>query len=476
VYDQLGGGFHRYSVDAKWIVPHFEKMSYDNSELLVTYALSYAILKNSNDKSTDLETGTHNSIRAVVGPDFYRAVAEGILGWVREVLADPEGGYAASQDADVGLDDDGDYFTWTRDEAAAVLGDKELEVASAYYDIGTAGEMHHNPSKNVLFIASDVPTISRLLRINEDDVEFLFHSAQDKLRAERSRRPAPFVDRTRYTSWNAMMASALLVAGPILGDNWARQHAIRTLQRIKSENSELDTVAHSPGGATGLLEDQVQTAAAALSAYEVTGDQTWLAWGTAIMERVYRDYRDEDRGGLFDVTQDQDREGLLGLRVKPLQDSPAPSPNGVAALAMIRLHHLTGDNTWEKRAEEQLRVFAGNTADLGLHGATYLRALDWFVSPVAHLVIVAAADDPAGQAMHDLALATALPRRVVQLLSPDGLSETTLPPALSAMLEVGAAPKAYVCIGTRCRLPAATLEDWQSLLDELSAGLGQTGN
>ena len=131
MYDQLGGGFHRYSVDAKWIVPHFEKMSYDNSELLKAYLDAYAAF----------------------GTEEYAEVARGIVRWVREVGSDPEAGYAASQDADVGLEDDGDYFTWTRDEAAAVLSGDELDVAAAYYDIGTAGEMHHNPAKNVLFVA-----------------------------------------------------------------------------------------------------------------------------------------------------------------------------------------------------------------------------------------------------------------------------------------------------------------------------------
>ena len=125
VYDQLGGGFHRYSVDAEWIVPHFEKMSYDNSELLKAYADAFALF----------------------GTEEYAAAARGIVRWVREVMSDPAGGYAASQDADVGLEDDGDYFTWTQDEAAAALSPEELEVAAAYYDIGTAGEMHHNPAR-----------------------------------------------------------------------------------------------------------------------------------------------------------------------------------------------------------------------------------------------------------------------------------------------------------------------------------------
>src|SRR5688572_12868873 len=161
MYDQLGGGFHRYSVDARWIVPHFEKMSYDNSELLKVYLDAYALF----------------------GQDEYSDVARGIVTWIREVLADDAGGYGASQDADVGLDDDGDYFTWTRDEAAAVLTPDELEIASAYYDIGTAGEMHHDPGKNVLFISATISGLAQRTGQSTETIEALPGSAQDKLRA-----------------------------------------------------------------------------------------------------------------------------------------------------------------------------------------------------------------------------------------------------------------------------------------------------
>ncbi len=191
VYDQLGGGFHRYSVDAEWIVPHFEKMSYDNSELLRVYLDAYFAAR-------------HGGIRR--GRPRNRALGE-------RGASDPEGGYAASQDADVGLEDDGDYFTWTRDEAAAVLDPEEMDVAAAYYDIGTAGEMHHNPSKNVLYVASTVSELARRTGRTEEVVDSLLDSARRKLKTARDQRPAPFVDRTRYTAWNAMMASALLHAG-----------------------------------------------------------------------------------------------------------------------------------------------------------------------------------------------------------------------------------------------------------------------
>jgi hypothetical protein len=443
MYDQVGGGFHRYSVDAKWIVPHFEKMSYDNSELLKAYLDAHATF----------------------GTEEYAEVARGIVRWVREVASEPEAGYAASQDADVGLEDDGDYFTWTRDEAAAILSGDELDVAAAYYDIGTAGEMHHNPGKNVLFVAAPLPTVARLTGLAEGAVRLLLESARLKLLEARTRRPAPFTDRTRYANWNAMMASAMLRAGAVLGDESARAHALATLGLLRRESPEPDALPHTPGGVTGLLDDQVQVAAAALDAYESTGDGQWLAWAEGLMERVWQDYWDEAAGGLFDTARGRGgEEGLLPARVKPVQDTPTPSPNGVAGVALMRLHELTGDVRWRERAGALVSAFAGRAAELGLHGSAFLLALDWYLNPTTHLVVIGAEGDEAAEAIHRAALASFVPRRVVQRLTPAQAAERKLPPALSGMLAAGPGTRGYACSGTTCGLPAATLDDWKQQL------------
>jgi uncharacterized protein YyaL (SSP411 family) len=389
MYDQIGGGFHRYSVDAEWIVPHFEKMSYDNSELLKAYLDAYAVF----------------------GTEEYAEIARGIVGWVRDVASDPEGGYAASQDADVGLDDDGDYFTWTLDEAAAVLSAGELEVAAAYYDIGTAGEMHHNPGKNVLFVAAPLAAVAARLGRSEDAAAGQLASVREKLRAARARRPTPFVDRTRYTSWNAMMASAMLRAGMVLDDGWAQAHALST------------------------------------------------------MERVWRDYRDVEVGGLFDIARGRaGQEGLLPAPAKPIQDTPTPSSNGTAGIVCARLHQLTGSPGWGERGAELVRAFAGHAADLGLHAATYLLAVDWQLSPVTHLVVVGERGDPVADRMHRAALSGFLPRRVVRRLAPGGAGTESLPPPLAAMIAAGRAPRGYACTGASCSAPAEDLETWQQTL------------
>jgi uncharacterized protein len=443
MYDQLGGGFHRYSVDAKWIVPHFEKMSYDNSELLKAYLDAYAAF----------------------GTEEYADVARGIVRWVREVASDPEAGYAASQDADVGLDDDGDYFTWTREEAAAVLSGDELDVAAAYYDIGTAGEMHHNPGKNVLFVAAPLPAVARLTGLAEDAARLALASARRKLLEARDRRPAPFVDRTRYANWNAMMASAMLRAGVVLGDEWARRHTLATLELLRRESPETDAVPHTPDGIMGLLDDQVQVAAAALDAYETTGDREWLGWAERIMERVWQDYWDDGSGGFFDTARGRgDEEGLLPARVKPVQDTPTPSPNGVAGITLVRLHELTGDARWRERAGALVAAFAGGALELGLHGSAFLLAMDWYLNPGTHLVVIGDEEDEAAEAMHRAALARFSPRRVVQRLTPPEAAAGRLPAAIAGMVAAGTGTRGYACVGTSCSLPAATLEEWEQLL------------
>ncbi|MFZ0687803.1 MAG: DUF255 domain-containing protein, partial [Terriglobales bacterium] len=177
VYDQLAGGFHRYSVDERWIVPHFEKMCYDNSELLKNYVHAYQ----------------------ATGDEFFAGVARDILRWMDEWLSDrAHGGFYASQDADYSMEDDGDYFTWTLAETRAVLTEEEAAVAILYYDIQESGDMHHNPAKNVLYMRSSATEIAGRLKISEDRARSLLEAARKKMYAARLERPTPYVDKTIY--------------------------------------------------------------------------------------------------------------------------------------------------------------------------------------------------------------------------------------------------------------------------------------
>ncbi len=234
VYDQLAGGFHRYSVDERWVVPHFEKMIYDNTELLRNYV---------------------HGFQSLVREDF-QAAAKEIIGWLDGTMTDREhGGFYASQDADIDLDDDGEYFTWTLDEAKEVLDPEELEVASRYYDIGELGDMHHNPAKNVLHRKYSVDELAATTGKSAEELQLLIESVRGKLMAARLGRPTPFIDRTLYTGWNAMGVTAYLETARVLRMDSARDFALLTLRRLLAEawsgEDLLNHVIGYPGRKTG---------------------------------------------------------------------------------------------------------------------------------------------------------------------------------------------------------------------------------
>jgi uncharacterized protein YyaL (SSP411 family) len=411
IRDHLGGGFHRYATDERWIVPHFEKMAYDNSELLRAYLSAYQAF----------------------GTPLFREVATGVVDWVLEVLSDAQrGAFYTSQDADVAFGDDGDYWTWTLEEAKAELNAREGAVVASVFDIAETGEMHHNPRKNVLWWKQSPA----------DDERPLLKDAMRKLKAARDRRQAPFVDRAAYVNWNAMMAAAFLQAGAVLDRPDCNALALKVLERIWAEAWDAGSgMSHVLGRSDprGMLDDNVQAAAAFLDAYEATGAAAWLERATGIMTYCAGAHGDDAAGGYFDVAQhraDRAGAGYLGTRAKPIQDAPTPSPNGVAALVLARLWAITAAPEWRTQLDCQLGAFAGAAPELSLHGATLLRAADWAVHPVTRIEIAGPAGSGPACAMHLLALQAYRPRKVV-------------------IRKIAAAPAATVCVGTTCSLPVA---------------------
>ena len=429
VVDQVGGGFHRYSVDERWVVPHFEKMSYDNAELLRAFLHGYAAF----------------------GTPLLRETAEGIATWVLEVLADEDrGGFGASQDADVGLHDDGDYFTWTPDEAAAVLDADEWDVARRRWDIYPEGEMHHHPEKNVLWVARTIDAIARETTREPGAVRDLVERARAKLKSARERREAPFVDHSVYVSWNAMLAEAFLEAGAILDRPECTAMALRTLDRIWTDGWDpalglphrlADTRTSNLTSHTAyLFDDQVQAASAMLAAHEHTGEARWLERADLLVRRMVADYWDAADGGFFDTRAAA--EALLTTRAKPIQDAPTSSANATAALVLLRLGVITGDAAHRERAEHLLTAFAGTAAEMGIHGSTYLRAVDFLIQSECKVVV---AEGPATSVgLLSEALRTYRPRRVV-VQQAAGASDALTPPA------------AMVCAASACAPPARTV-------------------
>ena len=442
--DHLGGGFHRYSTDERWLIPHFEKMSYDNAGLLRAYADGFGALRE---------------------PRF-AAVAREVVRFVREVLADPDGGYGASQDADQGSEDDGDYFTWSIAEVDRALTADEARVVVARFGLGTDARMPHDPARNVLFAAESPAAVAERTGLPRAAVESLLIGAVDRLRQVRRERPAPAIDRTRYGSWNAMLAGALIQGGPMIDSDWALDHGLTTLARLRREQSEPDRVAHAGGDGGLALDDQMQAAAAALDAFEATGQGTWLAWAEALVGRAVAELWDPEQGGFFDRPEDAEDRGLLAARSRAIQDAPTPSGNGTAGLVLSRLFELTGASRWRDHRDRLLAAFAARGRELGLFGATYLLALDWAVHPATHLVVTGPLGDPAAQALHREALRAFVPRRVVVRLTPEAPPGVAVTAAVAELSRDRSRVAGYCCTGAACLAPALTVAEWR---DRLSA-------
>jgi uncharacterized protein YyaL (SSP411 family) len=455
VYDQLGGGFHRYSVDERWIVPHFEKMSYDNSELLKNYVRAYQ----------------------ATGNEFFASVARDIIRWVDQWLSDRErGGFYASQDADYSMDDDGDYFTWTLEEAKAVLNDQEAQVACLHYDITEVGEMHHNPAKNVLFERASLQEIASRLNLPVDRVREILEIAKQKMYASRMNRPTPYIDQTVYVGWNSLCISAYLQAARALDLADVKHFALRSLDRILREAWNVPSglkhvVSYSnPSAAAresgGFLDDYASTTIACLDAYEATSDMTYFRRAEQIVEQMVERFYDDQAGGFFDSQPGLASLGVLATPRKAFQDSPTPAGNPMAAIALVRILAYSGKTEHRDRAEKTLGLLSGVAGQYGIFVATYGIAATMFANPHEQIVIVG--DDQAATELYRRASAVPkLGRSVLQLafnqVAPENLPRT-LAETLPHLTVQGGASYAVVCTNGSCKPPTLTVDELDCLL------------
>ncbi len=440
IYDQLGGGFHRYATDLRWLVPHFEKMAYDNGPLLSLYA---------------------RAAEALSDPHL-RKTAEGIIAHYQDVapVLRDEGGFPASQDADFGYDNDGDYWTWTREEVRDALGGDALLVGTAVAALGMddhGASMHLDPERRVLFRAADTETVARTLGITISEAEQTLEEVRGRLKQVRDARPRPFVDETLYADWVSLVASGHIAAARWIGDDEAGAAALRALHRVFGEGwVDGAGLRHRVGDdASGpLLDDQAQGLLACLDAFEYTQDDQWLKRARDLADVLITRFRDERTGGFRD--RPMDAESAVALLDQPLlaiADSPTPAGNSSAALGLLRLHALTQETRYEDVARKVLRAFAGAAQRLGGSASTYARALSWTLLPVTTVVIVDDGDAD-GLALFSAALRSTRPRTVIRRIRSGTLEPESLPPELRAMV-TGDTPRAYVCAGRTCAAPVS---------------------
>ncbi len=449
LYDQLGGGFHRYSVDAAWHIPHFEKMGTDNAELLATYV---------------------DGFRRFGEPRF-EAVVRGTVRWSSEVLGDPAGGWGASQDADNAPGDDGGYFTWSREELATVLDGTEAKLLSRVFGLGTEGRMPHDPRRNVLFRMLPVGDAAEGLALPAPP-EDAFATACGRLAAARARRPTPAVDRALYASVNGRFLLAYTRAAATFDEPSWLAVAARAADRWLAHGLSSDRgIAHCLDGSTGrgfgLLEDQVAFARGLLELAVARPEAPYLAAAVGLLERVDRDYRGED-GLLRDVAPtlyDGPRVGGATDPAYPLEDTPHLSANAAAALAFGRLGGLLEDDAWRERARALVRAAARRLDGAGLFASGLALASSLLTSPSVRVVVEG--EGPGAAALLRAARRPYHPSLAVFAGPP--------PPPFVGLAETGeaacvGAPRALVCEGTRCAPPVSEPAALEQRLRRSTAG------
>jgi uncharacterized protein YyaL (SSP411 family) len=440
IYDHLGGAFHRYSVDEKWLVPHFEKMLYDNAQLLGSYAQAFSI------------TGTAL---------FKQVVAETEEYLLREMLQ-PEGGFYSTQDAD-SEGEEGKFFVWTEDEVMQILGEESGEIFCRVYDVTEFGNFE---GKNILHPVLTLEQAARFFRKEVIDIARAIAEAKKKLFAERENRVKPFRDEKIIASWNGLMLSGLAEASRISDSPSSLAAARKTVDfiftRMFRDGLLLHTYKDGQAKLLGYLDDYAFVAAGLLDLYEVTLERSDLQRAIDLSETMIREFWDDVDGAFFYTGRSHEQ---LISRTKPAFDGSVPSGNAVATQLLLRLYHYTGREDYLKRAEKTLRIYHDAMEQQPFGFARMLSALDFYLEKPKEIVVVGEKNDPNVQEVLNKIRALFLPNNTIQLVEP-GKPLDEISPLLQGKGQVDGKPTVYLCHNFTCSQPVTEWEDLRKLLEE----------
>ena len=438
IYDQLGGGFHRYSTDAKWLVPHFEKMLYDNALLARLYLHLYQATKE----------------------DFARETAEGILDYVVSEMTDPDGGFYSTQDAD-SEGHEGKFFVWDMDEIKTALGERDGSLFCAYYNVTKAGNFE---GKNILHVTRSLENVAASANIDQIELRETIAGSRQKLFALRERRVKPDRDEKILTAWNGLMLASFSEAGAILDrpdyTAVAQRNAEFILSNLRRDGLLLRTYKNGIAKFNGYLEDYAFLIDGLLTLFETKGELRWFSEALSLTERMIEEFWDEDNGGFFFTGQSH--ENLI-VRSKDYFDNATPSGNSVAAGVLLRLALLTDKDDFRNRA---ITIFRQITESARRYPSGFGHALcdiDFYLSTPKEIAIVGI-NEPA---IHDFVREVwrnYLPNKIVAPALAENVSATASIPLLRERPS-GDLVTAYVCEHFTCRQP---VNDVQQLAAQLA--------
>jgi uncharacterized protein YyaL (SSP411 family) len=426
IYDQLGGGFHRYSVDRVWLAPHFEKMLYDNAQLARVYLQAYLVTEN----------------------PLYRRIVEETLAYVEREMTDPGGGFYSTQDAD-SEGEEGKFFLWTPGEVERLLGPEDGLLFGSYFDITEAGNFEH---RNILRVLSPIEDVAERLGVTVERLASALERGRAVLFEAREQRVKPGRDEKVLTAWNGMMLRAFAEAAVALANEGYLQIAIRNAEFVASELASggrlLRTWKDGRAKLNGYLEDHACYADGLVALYEATFDSRWLNEARAIVDVMLERFGDGERGGFFDTASDHEQ---LVTRPKDLFDNATPSGNSVAADVLLRLALLTGEDRYRQAADGVLAQLGAVPAEHPTGFARLLCALDFALGKPREIAIIGAAESEQTQALREVVFQRFLPNRVVAG-APDATSAPAIPLLADRPMR-GGVPTAYVCEGYVCQAP-----------------------
>ena len=434
IYDQLGGGFHRYSTDRFWLVPHFEKMLYDNALLASIYIDAWRITKD----------------------PFYSNIAKQTLHWIFTDMASPNGGFYSALDSE-SEGKEGYYYTWSKEEVDRLLGSKSFNL---YYGVTEEGNYK---GRNILYVAKEVKQVASELGLDTQEVEKELSEARALLLKEREKRTKPAVDKKILTSWNALVISALTAAYQAFNDESYLEAAKLCAHFIKREMWKDGLLYHSwcEGEAKvyGLLEDYAYLINALIDLYESDFDVEWLDWSYNLAEKAIDLFEDKGEGGFYSSADEN-----LVLRLKDVQDGATPSPYSVLIYALLRLAELTQNEKFTFAAERAIKAAYSEVARAPEGCVTLILAADYKNTPPVEVVIVG--EPKKAKPLVEEVYQIPLTKRVLAQ-SPDGSENSSLIPLVKGKTIVNGLPAAYVCANQRCYPPVTSREELKRLLSTI---------
>ena len=439
LYDHLAGGFHRYTVDGKWLVPHFEKMLYDNALIARLYLHAYQ--------------GT--------GRPLYRQVVEAVLDYLLRDMRDPAGGFASSQDAD-SEGEEGIFYVWSAQELRDVLGDEDAAVLARYFGVTEAGNFE---GRNVLHRFSAPEAVASGLGITPEELAETVARGSEKLHAVRRTREWPLRDEKVLTAWNAMVLGALAEAAATLERpdylEEARVTARFLLGALRRDGRVLRTYRDGQAKLPGYLEDYAFLVDGLISLYEASLEQPWLDEARALADAMLDLFWDEGRGTFYDTARDHE---TLIVRPRDIFDNAMPCGSSTATLALLRLGALTGQEVYRGAAVRALRSVRGLLAQHPAGFGHWLCALDFYLSTPKEVAIVGPRDDAGTAALLAAAHRDFLPNKVVAGAESEEEGEGSGIPLLEMRGMIGGRPTAYVCENYACMMP---VNEPEAMLEQL---------